>query len=125
MLNLLGKGVLISNKDSRFVQLAATLEKRGGSDSIEYIMGMDTFNRVCEDATQCFPEDKHKLRKMSIVVNERNGLTINDFSKNLNIRPIMRQNNFSSTQAREGDHSGISQKVSAYIHDNCLYGDSV
>jgi nicotinic acid mononucleotide adenylyltransferase len=122
MLNLLGKGVLVTQSCSRFVQLAEQLERRGGKLDIEYIMGMDTFNRVCEDVTRNgHYNDLHKLRKMSLVVNERGGLIIAPLAKELSIRPIVRQNSYSSTLARKGDHSGINPVVSAYIHQNSLY----
>lgn len=120
MLNLLGKGVLITRSCSRFVELAELLEKRGGKADIEYIMGTDTFNKVCEDALKVFMDDRDKLRKMSIVVNERDGLPISPL-KEMNIRSITRHNDFSSTRARTGDHSGISPVIGSYIKDNELY----
>lgn len=122
MLNLLGKGVLITASCSRFVELAELLERRGGSPGIEYVMGMDTFNRVCKDiSVNGYGRDLDKLRKMSLVVNNREGLNIAPLAKELNIRLVTRQNDFSSTRARAGDHSGISPVVSGYINDNGLY----
>ena len=124
MLNLLGKGVLIIQHHSHFVQLADELERRGGSPDIEYIMGTDTFNQVCKDASEGrngYYRDLDRLTKMSIVVNERDGVPLHPLKDKLKIRVLSRHNNYSSTQARSGDHSQINSLVRDYIVQNNLY----
>ncbi len=118
MLNKLGKGVLVTGNCPRFVQLAYKLEGSGGSPDIQYIMGADTFNRVCEDARGVNNLDTDKLKTMSLVVHDRNNATLDNL---LTINLKNEHSTFSSTMARKGDHSGLDPVISDYIKQHKLY----
>ncbi len=122
MLNALGKGVLVTSYCPRFTELARELQGYGVDPNVEYVMGADTFNRVCSDTHNDFKQDIQRLRMMNIVVSNRDSLPLDIFANsNAKVKIINPNDNFSSTLARQGDHSGIDKVTSDYIKQNKLY----
>lgn len=119
MLNLLGKGVLISRGFPRFINFNYAVKTLGSDPNIEYVMGGDVFNKLVIDSDQRgFIEE---LENLNLCVNKR-GVALHHHHRKLpKLKIIDRHNGYSSTAARNGDHSGLDPRISQYILDNKLY----
>jgi nicotinic acid mononucleotide adenylyltransferase len=121
MLNLAGKGVLVTQGMELFVNIREMLYTRFKfKKELPYVMGMDTFNAVVEHGLQ----DAHALiilQAMNFIVNERGNTPIHPKSSGMKIEYVQRDNDYSSTKARAGDHSGLPPGVADYIKENKLY----
>lgn len=89
-------------------------------------MGMDTFNAVVEHgitlADKSLGEAIHpNILLMNFIVNQRGKTAIHPMSSSLKVEYVQRGDEYSSTQARTGDHSKLPPGVSDYINKNKLY----
>jgi nicotinic acid mononucleotide adenylyltransferase len=123
MLNLMGRGVLVTRGPASFCEFHPWLQEYGLGE-VTYVMGSDTFNAVCEGPHSNTPEELKSLSGSSILVYVRgdDALVNNESSKVLDWTAIQGKSlTASSTQARVGDHSILNNKVSTYIKENRLY----
>lgn len=120
MLNLMGKGVLVTNFAAKFVPFHERLKRRGLPDAVSYIVGSDTFKAICEGPHSTPPTELEKLSGTKFLVHLRNGDTALPDTQ-LNHETFDAVGDFSSSQARSGDFSGLSVEVTNYIKEHNLY----
>jgi len=125
MLNIAGKGVLVTTGQETFIAFQEMLYKKYKIKS-PYVMGMDTFNAVVEHgitlADKSLGEAIHpNILLMNFIVNQRGKTAIHPMSSSLKVEYVQRGDEYSSTQARTGDHSKLPPGVSDYINKNKLY----
>jgi len=121
MLNIAGKGVLLTTTHETFLGFRQMLyTKYKFKREMPYVMGVDTFNAVVKDAI-AIDGHTNSLKDMNFIVNQRGKTPIHLKSSGLKIQYIQRSDEYSSTQARAGDHGKLPSGISDYINKNKLY----
>lgn len=150
MLDLAGVPVMIM-KQRPLTSLQAHLIQRLGRKTMTIVIGVDTFNAVCntkyipaddelfepldeaqekdarEQILTDFLQPLYETAGVTFEVLERDGHEIvdNQWSKRMKIEmKESHDTSTSSTLARDGDHSDLTEEVSAYIKKHNLYQES-
>jgi nicotinic acid mononucleotide adenylyltransferase len=126
MLSLTGRPVMINCGFPLFADLHRSLRERG-LQGLEYVVGSDTFNDIANPKYipyDGFLEPFYIGGSGKLLVAIRGDVVDNEYSVKLNFETIEVDvpMGCSSTKAREGDLSWVSDNIAEYIKENNLYG---
>jgi hypothetical protein len=127
MLDLEDVPVLILRKRPYIVYLHDILVKMG-MEKPTYLMGVDTFNALCDDRyilSRNFLEPLYRENgaTFEVLLREGYGLIHNEWSHRLKTRLLQhKEREASSTRVRQGEYDLTTPAIRRYIEKNNLYG---